>query len=415
METTHNPDIFMSALRQILSQGKKRIGFLVGAGAPLSVLIDENGNLDENGTALIPGVEALTERTIASLSGVGSEAAKQIASGLGADATVETVLSKIRLLEIALGNTPVHGLDGKGYKSLGDDLCKAIGDIVSVDLPQGRSAYTDLVSWISGTARAHSVEIFTTNYDLLFEEAFERAHAPFYDGFSGGKLPFFDPVTIAGDELPPRWSKLWKLHGSLGWKLEGESVVRSGGKEANQLVYPDHLKYDLTQKQPYSALFERLKQFLLTPDSLLIATGFSFRDAHIAAVVEEALAKNSNAAAIAFQYGKLADEQPVRKIAINRPNLSVYASDGAIVGGVPGAWRLGDLPKNWGEIRSTYWDAPSPAHDKCFLLGDFRRLMAFCALSQSTGLVRPTHEGDHDEEPEPHKAERPALVSEAVA
>ena len=51
-------------------------------------------------------------------------------------------------------------------------------------------------------------------------------------------------------------------------------VVRSGGYESAELVYPDHLKYDLTQKQPYTALFERLKHFLLQPDTLLLTVGF---------------------------------------------------------------------------------------------------------------------------------------------
>lgn len=72
-----------------------------------------------------------------------------------------------------------------------------------------------------------------------------------------------------------------------------------------ELVYPDHLKYDLTQKQPYAALFERLKRFLLTPDTVLLTIGFSFRDAHICAVLGEALAMNANAAVIALQFQAL--------------------------------------------------------------------------------------------------------------
>ncbi|KGG96087.1 hypothetical protein P245_06070 [Comamonas thiooxydans] len=70
------------------------------------------------------------------------------------------------------------------------------------------------------------------------------------------------------------------------------------------------MKYELTQKQPYSALFERLRQFLLTPDSILLTSGFSFRDAHICAVLDEALAMNANASVMAFQYMPLASEEP---------------------------------------------------------------------------------------------------------
>src|SRR6185312_1433398 len=143
---------------------------------------------------------------------------------------------------------------------------------------------------------------------------------------------------VAGDDLPARWSRLWKLHGSLGWTLDGPSVVRTGGRAANELVYPDYLKYDLTQKQPYAALFERLKSFLLTPDTLLLAIGFSFRDAHICAVLVETLAMNANTAVFAFQYRPLEEEECACRLAFDRPNLSVYGADGAVISGVPGRW-----------------------------------------------------------------------------
>ena len=66
------------------------------------------------------------------------------------------------------------------------------------------------------------------------------------------------------------------MHGSLGWELDGANVVRTGSRQATELIYPDHLNNDLIQRQPYSALFERLKQFLLQPDTLLLTTGFSY-------------------------------------------------------------------------------------------------------------------------------------------
>ena len=378
----------MADLRQILSQGRKRIGVLIGAGGPLSVTVDATGKLDPNGLALIPGVDVLTNRALEKLTGLEATAATAIRASLPAGGNIETILSKVRLLQTALGDTTMHGLDGPGYAALGKAICEAIGAIVGARLPEGRTSYHELVSWVSGTQRAHPVEIFTTNYDLLIESAFEQAKSPYFDGFTGGYQPFFDAVTVAGNDLPPRWSRVWKLHGSLGWKSDNGVVVRSGGTDCAELVYPDHLKYDLTQKQPYSALFERLKRFLLTPDTVLLTTGFSFRDAHICAVLGEALAMNANAAVIALQFRALADEQPARKLAFEHPNLSVYASDAAVIGGIPGPWRLGDLPKNWSEIRSSFW-GPRGSGD-AFLLGDFSRFCRFCALSYSPDLALPT-------------------------
>mgnify|MGYP001637230367 CR=1 FL=1 len=335
----------------------------------------------------MPGVEALTTQAIEALADQQKAAAEAIRAELGSTANIESILTRIRLLQQALGPAQVHGLDSEGYKGLGAEVCKKIGEVVGAPLPHERNPYTELVAWVSGTLRAHAVEIFTTNYDLLFEEAFERSRASYFDGFTGGHRPFFDPVSVAGDDLPPRWSRLWKLHGSLGWALEGDSVVRGRGRAASQLVYPDHLKYELTQKQPYSALFERLRQFLLTPDCVLLVSGFSFRDAHICAVLDEALAMNANASVLAFQYMSLAAEEPACKLAYERPNLSVYASDGAVIGGVKGTWRPGEPPKNWEDIRATFWGPRWPGEQSRFLLGDFAFLTRFCALAQATDMT----------------------------
>jgi hypothetical protein len=381
LDTLHNPDRFMADLRQVLSQGRKRIGLLVGAGAPLAVR-------GKGGAPLIPGVEELTRKVIDGLSGQEAIAASAIESEIGQHANIESILSRTRLFKEALGSVVVNGLDGPGYEKLGAVICDKIGSLVNVSLPAERNAYNELVAWISSALRKHAIEVFTTNYDLLFEEAFEGAKAPYFDGFTGGNAPFFDPVTVAGDDLPPRWSRLWKLHGSIGWALEDGIVVRRGGRSATQLVYPDHLKYDLTQKQPYSALFERLKRFLLTPDTLLLVIGFSFRDAHICAVLDEALAMNANTAAISFQYRPLSDEAPVCKLASEHPNLTVYAADGAMIGSVPGTWHFGEMPKNWEEIRTSFWGSRKPDQSPMFLLGDFNFFARFCALTQATDFAR---------------------------
>ncbi len=68
----------MADLRQILSQGRKRIGILIGAGGPLSVRVDAAGKLDPNGQALIPGVNDLTNQALLKLNGNEATAAAEI-------------------------------------------------------------------------------------------------------------------------------------------------------------------------------------------------------------------------------------------------------------------------------------------------------------------------------------------------
>jgi len=287
----------------------------------------------------------------------------------------------------AIGQSEIFGLNGPGYATLAEKICKAIGAQVASRLPAPPNPYTELVSWIGGTHRDSAIEIFTPNYDLLFEEAFERAKQPYFDGFSGAHRPFFDSASISEDRLPARWSRLWKLHGSLGWELVEKNIVRTGSREATSLIYPDHLKYDQVSRQPYSALFERLRRFVSTPDTLLICSGFSFGDAHICAVLDEALSANSHTAVLAFQFRRLEEEGLATKLATGRPNLSIYAHDGAVIHGIKGAWQVGLSPNDdWKTFRQTYWG--STPEGPRFLLGDFGKLCRFFALTQAAKIAQ---------------------------
>ena len=389
----------MIDLRQILSQGRKRIGILIGAGAPTAIRVDEQNQVVDCGAPLIPDVAGLTAAVVDGLNETDRkvvEILKAEIDAAGSLVNVETILTQIRRLAQAIGTSPVHGLNGTSYDELGRRICNEIGKNVSAELPIGTNPYADVISWIAGTQREHSVEVFTPNYDLLVEEAFERARVPYYDGFSGSHRPFFDAASVSTDELPARWSRLWKLHGSLGWAILDGTVVRTGERGATELIYPDHLKYDQVTRLPYSALFERLRQFLLIPDTVLICTGFSFLDSHICAVLEEALAANAHTAVYAFQYRVLCEEAAATRIAHSRPNMSVYAQDRAIVNGVDGLWRPGHPPnEDWKDIRRTFWQSASNDDQGRFLLGDFAMLAKFLALTQAQQLAFPTTEEDH--------------------
>lgn len=375
----------MAALRTIIAQGRKRVGLLVGAGAPAGMVRDDGSR------PLIPAVAGLTDQV---LQAVAPAYGPQLA-GLKADLSkhdIETLLSRIRALSGVIGTTQVHGLDGPGYKAMAEAICGEIGKVVNVRLPKDVSPYGDLVSWITGSARSHPVEIFTTNYDLLFEEAFERVRAPYFDGFTGAREAFFDPASVSGDELSPRWTKLWKLHGSLGWKAnENGEVIRTGQPDATHLVFPEHLKYDQTQKAPYAALLDRLRAFLATDDTLLVSIGFSYGDAHIAARIDEALAANPAASVFAFQFQTLEMEPCACEMASRRPNFSVYARDKAVVNGVPAEWATpGDLPtKDWAPIRDSYWGAPAAGGAKEFKLGAVDSFARFFAASRSPQVFAP--------------------------
>ena len=378
----HNPDQYMASLRQIIAQGKKRIGLIVGAGAPAGI------KKSDSDKPLIPAVEELTNIVLLNLRQKYETTLNAIVAELN-NANIESILSRVRSLATVIGDATVHGLDGKGFKDLGDAICEEIGKIVDQDLPSGSSPYTELVAWITGVDRPHPVEIFTTNYDLLFEQALERSKTPYFDGFSGANEPFFDPPSVASNDLPPRWVRLWKLHGSLGWTTnEHGDVIRVGQRQATHLVFPEHLKYDQTQKAPYSAFFDRLRAFLMTPDTLLISTGFSFADAHISARMDECLAANPTASIFAFQYKNLSEEAHASEIAMRRSNMSVYSPDQALINGVTAPWRPGDSPtRDWHSVRASYWSNEEEDGTGRFELGSYDRLMRFFASAGSTQFI----------------------------
>lgn len=182
-DSTHNPDRFVSDLRLILSQGRKRIGMLVGAGAPASIRVDAMGKISETGAPLIPTVKGITANVLDGLSGEDKATVDRVKADIGAAANVENILSRIRLLANAIGTGKFYDKTGSEYEALVKTICDRIGSVVKAELPLEPTPYSELIGWISGTARRWPVEIFTTNYDLLFEEAFERAKVPYFDGF----------------------------------------------------------------------------------------------------------------------------------------------------------------------------------------------------------------------------------------
>lgn len=174
------------------------------------------------------------------------------------------------------------------------------------------------------------------------EQALEESSAPYFDGFIGARKAFFDLAAVEDEDLlPPRWNRLWKIHGSLNWRLENETdVVRTDQKTDKQsyLIYPSHLKYDQSRKMPYLAMLDRLKAFLLAPSSLLFICGYSFADEHINDVICRSLDANPTAHVFAFVHGDLEAERYklACHCALATPNLSLLGFDKAIIGRTSG-------------------------------------------------------------------------------
>ena len=118
-DTLHDPDRCMADLRQVLSQGKKQIGLLIGAGAAASIRRSADG---KEGQPLIPTLEALTKSVVDALDTAERQAVNGVKQQLGGNPNIEAILTKVRQLSEAIGSSKIHDLDSKGFGSLADVL-----------------------------------------------------------------------------------------------------------------------------------------------------------------------------------------------------------------------------------------------------------------------------------------------------
>lgn len=346
---SHDPARQISFIQQALSQNRKPIGFFIGAGCPLSVRVETHKDDEVVNHALIPDVSGLTtiiaERMTndPALADTWLRLINAVKDDGQDSENIEFLLSRIRQLQGVAGNGKVRDLSAAELTALDEKICSVISEEVNRELPTRNTAYHDLAVWTRSVHRAQPVHLFTTNYDLLLEQALEESSAPYFDGFIGSRRAFFDLGAVEDEGLlPARWTRLWKVHGSLNWRLDKGSVVRTTEKfGGSYLIYPSHLKYDQSRKMPYLAMLDRLKSFLLKPSSVLFICGYSFADDHINDIIMRSLETNATAHVFAFMHGKLGDDRyaKARECALSTPNLSMIGFDSAIVGRIAGIWR----------------------------------------------------------------------------
>ncbi|MCL4519724.1 MAG: SIR2 family protein [Thaumarchaeota archaeon] len=381
MDSIHDPQKHVSYLQQCLSSDKMPIGFLLGAGCPVSIVSD-----DKSKTPLIPDIAGITKSIMTAL-----KKNKDCAPSLTVleshfktdgklNQNVEDILSHIRALRAVAGKGKVRDLSADNLDKLDETICDLINDLADKNLPDMKTPYHRVALWIDNIGREKPVEIFTTNYDLLMEQALEDCRVPYFDGFAGTRKPFFDLRAMEEDMLPPRWARAWKLHGSLNWyQIEKKGVFRSGTKEPSgtkRVIHPSHLKYDESRRMPYLAMFDRLRAFLKQPTSVLIICGYSFRDQHVNEVLLQGLQSTPTSIAFALLHGKIEGYPQAISIAGGRSNLNLLAKDGAVISGREGKWiekDNGAIPDATRWIRWSPVDTKKPdgQHRAEFQLGDF--------------------------------------------
>lgn len=382
MSAIEDPKKQISYLQQCLASNKKPLGLFLGAGCPMSIRIG-----DEKKLPLIPDIAGITQIVREELETCPDcgPLLRTVDGHFEMDerhkTTVEDMLTHIRALHAVAGKGKVRDLSAKELDALDDGICKIIHRIVDQTLPSSKTPYHSIASWVEAVRREHPIEVFTTNYDLLMEQAFEDCRVPYFDGFAGVRKPFFDLRAMEEDLLPARWARLWKLHGSVNWyQTKGRGVFRGTSNEDSspkRVIHPSHLKYQESRRLPYLAMIDRLRAFLKQPTATIVLCGYSFRDEHINEVIVQGLQSTQTAIAFALLFDNLDTNQPAVALATKRSNLSVLAKDGAVVSGERSKWPTRDAESVLSDSgMGIKWTPTDPGDQNSkrtaeFTLGDF--------------------------------------------
>jgi hypothetical protein len=365
-----DPSEIIRGIQQLLISDKKKIAFLCGAGTSFSG--------KSMGLPYIPAVYEMTEtveKVITSNDKYKTAIADIKEEILSNDSSynIETLLSNVEAKIRIIGKGTLNGLNLDELKNFCNIVKNKIKQMVSIhdnlkendnkSIPQ-----YDFARWIYNASRSSGVEIFTTNYDYLFEIGLEEANVPYYDGFTGSYNPFFNADAVEDMDYVSRQTKLWKIHGSLGLKeLPSGRIIRKTTEEDSLLIYPSFLKYDSSKKMPYTAYMDRLNAFLKQDDAVLFVCGYSFSDEHINERILSALKTDTNAHVFVLYYDTdneiVKENNSVASIAKKNRKISVLSTNYCIKGTKIGKWKLKREPSIEDTIHVNLYfdeDAPEP-------------------------------------------------------
>ncbi len=194
------------------------------------------------------------------------------------------------------------------------------------------------------------LDLFTLNYDMSLETAFDNNGIPYTTGFvkRGNELPLWEPLQFSRESLDAR---IFKLHGSINWGLHllyppppnknGATVDTALATDYYLTNYPQRVEFDpfpigpveppdrkkgmvsfmnfgtrkelLYAESIFTILFGHFLESLNTT-RICIICGYSFRDERINKILEEAVVSrqgNLQLVVVDPNVFRIEDETPV--------------------------------------------------------------------------------------------------------
>lgn len=237
------------------------------------------------------------------------------------------------------------------------------------------AVWNDLLSKRQSRILNKQINVFTTNYDLLIEEAASSMSLELNDGFKGSFKSFFDETNFMRSvvhtslhfhhtsEIPV--FNLLKIHGSVNWKQDEERIINDNSwfldietflskipddelislldgsrKKTYSELVTDASSIFLIDEGPHKEFIEHYKDLVIVnptkrkfsetviddhfyelmrmysnalekENSILFAIGFSFADEHIAKITKRAADSNPTLKIVIFAFK--ADEENLFK------------------------------------------------------------------------------------------------------
>jgi len=177
----------------------------------------------------------------------------------------------------------------KEGNSLRCKLEKKIADACRLILDENNRHHQDFIRKL--TARKPTeprVQLYTTNYDTLFEQAAQRMNYTIIDGFSFSYPRIFNGINFDHDvvyrertrikneeSFIPNVIQLFKLHGSIDWEKIDGKIYQKETTHQPCIIYPASEKYESSYEQPYFEMMSKyafIKGILYTEFLLFFTT-----------------------------------------------------------------------------------------------------------------------------------------------
>lgn len=226
---------------------------------------------------------------------------------------LERLLSHLQILKQVFDSTENNPAGNLDLDEAITNIKTTIVNYCNLQLPDERdTGHVNFLQKITNRRNGSGrTKIFTLNYDTLFEQAARRLETVVIDGFS-----FSHPRTFGGqyydlDIVHRERSRmfneenflrhvfhLYKMHGSVDWKRNGNQIIQNDDAETDGhnpiMIFPANSKFEESYKYPFFEMMSRFQMELRKQNVNLLILGYSFHDAHVNRVIEEAIQLNAN-------------------------------------------------------------------------------------------------------------------------